>query len=734
MWKDENGFSHLTPKTKSMSLLQKKQPENQLIFRHGHIAITNYKMGDNKDFEKSLSTFDEIYWKYRPVGFYYVKPLKELRINRGYDIQALRNFFPRHKPVIDNDAYEYDDIKIKLKVGPRDDFQRTACTFLAGEAPYEQNKKVTQILMDADTGSGKALPDDERILTLHGWRPIKDVVVGDQIYTPDMKKTTVLGIYPQNGPQDVYQLTLVDGRTVRCNIEHLWDIYTDLTIPMSSVIPTYELIQRMDAGIPCYIKMASVDHYADHHVIDISQFERRHYYYILQSVKDRTADAASFTVTSQKLAHQLVRYIRSQKYFCKMTKHDTERMYTIWLKKPETPFIQITKIEKLPIRTKQRCILVDDPSHMFIAENYVPTHNTYCGTAMTCYWRAKTVVIVPFTKLLEQWKQAFLQFSDLKEKDIMIVQGSSACKKILKGDCRDIKVFLFMVDTIASFEDQYGPMKTMDMLEATRAYLKIVDEVHLDIKAIAMVEALSNFRMNYYMSASPGRTARKENWIFKCLFYNVPRFGSKYKKQDEKHLNILIKNYRFLPDQHQLQSMINRRKKWLNTKAYETELIHAPKAQREDFDQSLIQILKWIKGNLKDGNKVLLLCNTIDGTEYLKSIADQVFPEQTSRYYGTLPSKEEKKEALKKNVICATASSLGTGADIKGLQFCVNICTYSSKIDAVQISGRLREIPGTQVVYIELVNTGWYKTLRQYEKRKDVLLSRSRTGKLIVVD
>lgn len=26
--------------------------ENELVFRHGHIAITNYKMGDNVAFEK----------------------------------------------------------------------------------------------------------------------------------------------------------------------------------------------------------------------------------------------------------------------------------------------------------------------------------------------------------------------------------------------------------------------------------------------------------------------------------------------------------------------------------------------------------------------------------------------------------------------------------------------------------------------------------------------------------
>jgi hypothetical protein len=97
--------------------------------------------------------------------------------------------------------------------------------------------------------------------------------------------------------------------------------------------------------------------------------------------------------------------------------------------------------------------------------------------------------------------------------------------------------------------------------------------------------------------------------------------------------------------------------------------------------------------------------------------------------------KNEKEEALLSDIIIATTASLGTGADIKGLQFGINCSTYSSWISVKQISGRLRKLPdGTPTVYIEMVNFGYLKTVRQFEKRKPHLTKASRTGKLLMVN
>ena len=357
---------------------------------------------------------------------------------------------------------------------------------------------------------------------------------------------------------------------------------------------------------------------------------------------------------------------------------------------------------------------------------------SYCGIASIVYWSHKAVIFVPFSKLLNQWKDSILQFTSIKEKEIMCVQGGSACQKIIDGKCKDIKVFIFMVDTVASYQRRYGNLATIDLLEATHAYVKIVDEVHRDMKAISMIDALSNFRLNYYMSASPGRAESKENWIFRTMFRNVPQFGSSFKTEEEKHINIMIKKYFWTPDAIQIKNMVNVRT-GLNTKAYERELINSPPTQRESFDTALEVMLKWAKGIMKPDKKAMILAQSVDTLYYIQNIAEKIFPGETGIYYGGLKPKE-KDAALQKRIIIATSSTLGTGADIKGLQFNFNVSTYSNQIDAIQISGRTRKMDDAEVVYCELVNFGYLKTARQFEKRKPYLLKRAKHGKLIFVN
>lgn len=512
----EDGYHQLTPRKYSVRKQLTRSHDKKIIFRHGHIAITDYTIGDNKEFEKSLSVWNEIKWKYELKGGYYIKRLREFRVNRGYDVTMISRFFPHHTPEVENDAYPSDEIDIKLLVGPRSDFQRVALAFMTGQGEFISNLRYTQQLIESQTGSGK----------------------------------------------------------------------------------------------------------------------------------------------------------------------------------------------------------------------------TFCGVASICFLRGRAVIFVPFEKLIDQWKSSFTNFTTLGEDDILVVQGSKICKKIIDGKYKHIKVFLFMTDTICSFEKRYGPMETIELLRATNAYIKIIDEVHLDIKAISMVEALSNFRMNYYMSASPSRSDKKEKWIFNTTFKNIPRFGANFDNPVEKHINVIIKKYEFIPHQQQINKMINRRNRWLNTKEYENQLFAAPPMQRQSFDNALLQMLSWAKTHLKDGNRILVLTGTINGTTHTSELARKVFDtDSVSQYYGSLPSKEEKEKAITKTVICATTSSLGTGADIARLQFCFNCETYSNEIGAIQISGRLRKLQdGTPSIYCELVNMSWIKTLRQYEKRKPYLVKRSRTNKLIVID
>lgn len=870
------GFIELKPRSYALEKRLNRAKSSEIRFRHGHIAITNYKLGDNYEFEKSLSTWDKMSFKYNLIGGYYVKALKEFRINRGYDMSLLNRFFPHYPMIVENDAYPTDRIDVDLYAEPRSDFQRVALTFMASQGEFTRNAKFTQQIIDADTGDGKCQPDDTLIPTPKGYKRLDQLKVGDKVFNIEGKPVEVLAIFPQKGKKDTYEVTLKDGRTTRCNDEHLWyvsDKYGKMRVlPLSEIMKDYKTVKIDKKGVsheshkyyvplpkPVQYKEKELPvhpyvlgaligngvltegaltissgnlyvpaevaeligfpasfrrcdnysyHFVKYHTTDKTSKDRQWYvqtkdffkdlpemidqrshtkhipdiykyntvenrWLLLQGLMDTDGHISKdkyqlrYTTVSKRLKDDIVEIVRSLGLAVTVNKDSRTKKYkysdcyTIYIKCPDSlkpkffranpknlkrakecakfyhtkarnDALTIVDIKKVK-PTKQRCILIDDPLHVYVSENFIPTHNTYCGVASTAFLSSKTLIIVPFSKLMNQWKESFLNFTSIPEDRIMLVQGGKACEKILEGKCKDKWVFIMMIDTLASFNKTHGDLATIDLLRMTRAHTKIVDEIHKDMKTVSMVEALSNFRMNYYMSASPGRSDQKENWIFKSLFKNVPRFGSSFKMQDEKHINIMIKKYEFCPTQKQINRMVNM-KVGMNTKAYERELVYAAPDQQQSFNNALRVMLNWSKGLVKGDHKILILAQSIDFLEYIKNIADEVFPGETALYHGSL-KKNEKAEALTHKVIIATSSSLGTGADIKGLQHVYNCATYANWIDATQLPGRARKLDdGTEVVYIELVNFGYRKTVKHFEKRRPWLISKSKNGKLIVVN
>lgn len=73
------------------------------------------------------------------------------------------------------------------------------------------------------SGSGKAQPLDEPVLTDRGWRSMGDIREGDYVIGSAGLPVCVRGVYPQ-GYKDEWELTLSNGEKVRCCGEHLWTV------------------------------------------------------------------------------------------------------------------------------------------------------------------------------------------------------------------------------------------------------------------------------------------------------------------------------------------------------------------------------------------------------------------------------------------------------------------------------------------------------------------------------
>ena len=71
--------------------------------------------------------------------------------------------------------------------------------------------------------AGKALGLNELIITDSGLKKIGDINIGDRVLSPDGNFIEVINI-PWQGEDDLYEIEMDDGRTVRCNAKHRWKV------------------------------------------------------------------------------------------------------------------------------------------------------------------------------------------------------------------------------------------------------------------------------------------------------------------------------------------------------------------------------------------------------------------------------------------------------------------------------------------------------------------------------
>ena len=99
-------------------------------------------------------------------------------------------------------------------------FQRRGSVWLA--------RRRGALLLDQQR-LGKDQAVSEPVLTPDGWRRMGELRVGDEVVGSDGQPTKIIGVFPQ-GIREQYRVTLEDGRTTRCGLEHLWWVRSRVTL------------------------------------------------------------------------------------------------------------------------------------------------------------------------------------------------------------------------------------------------------------------------------------------------------------------------------------------------------------------------------------------------------------------------------------------------------------------------------------------------------------------------
>jgi replicative DNA helicase len=194
------------------------------------------------------------------------------------------------------------------------------------------------VIVAARPSMGKAQPLDARVLTTSGFRPMGELSLGDQLVSVDGNSSQVTGIYPQ-GFRQVYRITLADGRTTECCAEHLWQIHVDQT----QVVSTAELMQLMKAG-PVLIDVLNATDDQD---------------------KNLQRDTGFQPVLNSSCLQLTLPAVRNHRARAGSPCHDT-----VSLTRTQVVSIAPTRI------AQTQCIAVSHPSHLYITDDYIVTHNT----------------------------------------------------------------------------------------------------------------------------------------------------------------------------------------------------------------------------------------------------------------------------------------------------------------------------------------------------------------------
>lgn len=342
-------------------------------------------------------------------------------------------------------------------------------------------------------------------------------------------------------------------------------------------------------------------------------------------------------------------------------------------------------------REKCRCIMVDNPNHMYLTEDYIVTHNTFIALYAASKLGLKPLIVAPTSLLKNQWIDNIAELG---------IDKSDIATKI--WDAPDKKVCVVTISSIenAIRDDWNGLMKT---LEAASFGIKVVDEAHLHLKGILKFDALCNIQHNWYLSATLGRSDPAEDRILNRALSDAKRFigNSAYEEYQKEYVQVYLQDIYYFPSSKLCNKCFKYGSKGLIRASYYRMLMEYRNG--EPFIRNVISVIKRAKSIINYDGKILVLVPLIDIIDkiILAMKQDPYFQKYTfAGVDGSMPL-SKRRDAMESNFILSTSLSMGTGVDVSNLGVVVNFDQYSSSIIGEQIFGRLRD-RGKETYYIDV--------------------------------
>jgi superfamily II DNA or RNA helicase len=359
--------------------------------------------------------------------------------------------------------------------------------------------------------------------------------------------------------------------------------------------------------------------------------------------------------------------------------------------------LMITDI-KLVRQEKCKCIKVDNPEHLYLTEDFIVTHNTFCSGVGLCKFHAKTLIIMHRDSLRKQWLHSLYDMSGLSSDDVHEIVSSDELYDIAHNQHDfDYDVYLLTHATFRAGLKKIGNLKDASNITKNLGIgMKIIDEAHLEFRDTLIMDFIFNVCRNLYLTATDGRSAKEENSIFRHVFSNAIYYKPSSLLTSSipdkwVEYSVVAINTHCKPNIYRYRVNGGR---GMNPASYGKWVIQYDKKQTHfKVCRELLRIIY----ERDEKAKVLIFMPLIDLCSEAAHFCtmelnyDESFPyDLTIRTINSHNSKHENEMNKRADVIVTTIASCGTGTDIPGITDIICCSPLVSKINLTQVLGRIR--------------------------------------------
>lgn len=396
-----------------------------------------------------------------------------------------------------------------------------------------------------------------------------------------------------------------------------------------------------------------------------------------------------------RLAYKVsIRYPKPTELFAlprKQARVSDENQYAKTLK------LRVMGVEATEAKEAQ-CISIAHEESLYVTNNFVVTHNSYCTMRAMSEAGVRTLIVVR-PMYMQKWADDLYRTFEFKLEDVMQVSGGVQLKALLQLALdRTIgsKVVIISNKTMQNWlkdYEQFGSQLAdmgyaclpVELYEKTESGLRIIDEVHQDFHLNFKLDLYTHVQNSISLSATLLSHDDFMTRMYEVAYPNNERFkGLPY----HKYVSARAVLYR-LKYPNKVRFKDPGSNKYSHT-AFEKSVMRIP-----DLAENYANLInRVVEGGsffkeYKKGDRIIIFCSTISMCTYITAYMKALYPDLDVRRYVEDDPFENTQEA---EMIVSTLQSAGTAIDIPQLTTVVMTTAIDAIQGNVQGFGRLREL------------------------------------------